>query len=80
MARYWPVWLEIATEQYNSLSPELQRQVDVKLDELLDDPEHGGVYDKASDQWTATFGGGLGLIVYAIVAQNVKVIVLRLIA
>ncbi|TKV35320.1 hypothetical protein [Mycobacteroides abscessus] len=66
MARYSPVWLEIARQQYESFSEEIQCQVDVKLDLLLDDPESHGDYDKPSDQWTTDFGDGAGLIVYAV--------------
>lgn len=80
MARYSVVWLEIARRQYDSFSPALRDQIDTKIDLLLDDPESYGDYDKASDQWTTTFGAGAGLIVYAVVHQNIKVIVLRLVA
>lgn len=80
MARYTAIWLEIARRQYESFDPTAQQQVDTKLDLLLDDPELYGDYDKPSDQWTTDFGDGAGLIVYAVVHQNVKVIVLRLVA
>ncbi len=80
MARYTAVWLEIARQQYDALPADLRQQVDSKLDLLLDDPERFGDYDKPSDQWTTDFGGGAGLIVYAVVHQRVKVIVLRLVA
>jgi hypothetical protein len=50
------------------------------LDLLLGDPERYGTYDKSSDQWTTDFGDGDGLIVYAVVHQNIKIIVLRLVA
>lgn len=74
------MWLEIARQQYDSLPDSVQRQIDMKLDLLLDDPEQYGTYDKSSDQWTTDFGDGDGLIVYTVVHQNIKVIVLRLIA
>jgi len=80
MARYTPVWLEIARQQYESFPRAVQHQIDTKIDLLLDDPESYGDYDKPSDQWTTDFGEGAGLIVYAVVHQQVKVIVLRLVA
>lgn len=79
MARYSPMWLEIARAQYEAFPDAVQRQIDIKLDLVLDDPERYGDYDKASDQWTTDFGRGAGLIVYAVVRKNVKVIVLRLV-
>jgi hypothetical protein len=80
VARYTAVWLEIARQQYESFSVAAQKQIDAKIDLLLENPEEYGDYDKASDQWTTTFGEGAGLIVYAVVRQNVKVIILRLVA
>ncbi|WP_301123815.1 MULTISPECIES: hypothetical protein [Mycolicibacterium] len=79
MPRYEPIWLEIAREQYTSLPSTVQQQIDDKLSLILEDPERYGSYDKPSDQWTTDFGDGAGLIVYAVVHENVKVIVLRLI-
>lgn len=72
------MWLEIARAQYEAFPDAVQRQIDIKLDLILDEPERYGDYDKRSDQWTTDFGSGAGLIVYAVVHENVKVIVLRL--
>lgn len=79
MPRYSLIWLEIAEQQYLSLPRDVQDQIDASLKQILDDPE-SGKYDKSSDQWTVTFGDGAGMIVYAVVRQNVKVIVLRLVS
>lgn len=79
MPRYSAVWLEIARTQYEAFSPAMQMQIDAKIDLLLNDPERYGDYDKKTDQWTTDFGKGTGLIVYAVVTQNVKIIVLRLV-
>ena len=36
-------------------------------------------YDQRTDQWTITYGAGIGLIVYAIVHDHQQVIILRLV-
>ena len=36
-------------------------------------------YDEATDQWTTTYGGGAGLIVYAVVHDRQRLIILRLV-
>jgi hypothetical protein len=36
-------------------------------------------YDEATDQWTTTYGGGAGLIVYAVVHEHQRLITLRLV-
>ena len=79
MALYSPVWLEIASRQRADLSPELLRAFDAKFALILDDPKAYGHYDKRTDQWTAEFADGRGLVTYAVNDQYVKVIVLRII-
>jgi len=71
-------WLEIARRQYDEFSPEVRKMVDLTITQLLEDPETGSSYDKSSDQWTTDFGNGVGLITYAVVHQQLQVIVLRL--
>jgi len=67
MPRYGPVWLEIALEQYASLSTETREQVDGRIEQLLENPRQPpGGYDGLTDQWTTVYGSGAGLIVYAV--------------
>ncbi|UQX13459.1 hypothetical protein [Candidatus Mycobacterium methanotrophicum] len=61
MARYELVWSDVPLSQYRSLAPEVRTQIDETLDWVLDDPEQHGTYDKDADQWSTTFGGGIGL-------------------
>jgi mRNA-degrading endonuclease RelE of RelBE toxin-antitoxin system len=80
MARYGLVWLEIALEQYASIPVEVQEQIDARVDQLLENPRQSGAgYDKRTDQWTTTYGGGIGLVVYAVVRERNRVIILRLV-
>lgn len=81
MARYGPVWLEIAREQYAALPGELQAQVDTRVEQLLENPrQHAdAAYDPRTDQWTTIYGDGAGLIVYAVVHDRQRLIILRLV-
>jgi hypothetical protein len=36
-------------------------------------------YDERTDQWTTVYGDGAGLIVYAVVRERQRLIILRLI-
>lgn len=79
MPRYGLVWLEIAIEQYISLAARAQGQIDARVEQLLENPRRPrGAYDERTDQWTTTYGGGAGLILYAVVHEPEKVIILRL--
>ena len=80
MARYGAVWLEIAAEQYDHLPAGSREQVDARLEQLLEDPRHPrSSYDRHADQWTITYGDGAGLLVYAVVHEHQRVIILRLV-
>lgn len=80
MPRYGPVWLEIALEQYAGLPAEAREQVDARIEQLLENARQPlGGYDKSTDQWITTYGGGAGLIVYAVVRERQRVIILRLV-
>jgi len=80
MPRYSPVWLEIALEQYASLPAEAREQVDARIEQLLENPRQPlGGHDELTDQWTTIYGGGAGLIVYAVVHERQRVIILRLV-
>ena len=81
MPRSGPVWLEIAREQYTSLLAEAREQIDTRVEQLLDSPRQQSrcAYDERTDQWTTTYGDGAGLIVYAVVHDRQRVIILRLV-
>lgn len=81
MPRYGVVWVELAREQYAALAPEVREHVDARIEQLLENPRQQPVsaYDQASDQWTTTYGAGAGLIVYAIVHDRQRLIILRLV-
>ena len=80
MARYRLVWLEIAREYLASLPVEVREQVSARIEQLLENPRQPrDGYDELTDQWTTTYGGGAGLIVYAVVHQRERVIILRLV-
>jgi mRNA-degrading endonuclease RelE of RelBE toxin-antitoxin system len=80
MPRFSARWLEIALEQYNALPPASQRQVEARIEQLLERPEGPReAYDSRSAQWTTTYGGGVGLILYAVVHEHQRVLILRLV-
>jgi hypothetical protein len=80
MAAFTARWLQIADEYYAVLPADLQRQIDARVAELLEDP-YGSkdAYDPATDQWITSYGGGTGLIVYAIAPAQRRVLILRLV-
>ena len=54
--------------------------VTARLEQLLKNPRQPrDGYDELTDQWTTTYGGGAGLIVYAVVHERQRVIILRLV-
>lgn len=80
MARCSARWLQIPLEQYGALPEAARRQVDLRVTELLDEPEgRSRAYDPPSGQWTTTYGSGAGLIVYAVVHPHRRVLILRLV-
>ena len=80
MARYGLVLLEVAREYLASLPVEVREQVSARIEQLLENPRQPrDGYDELTDQWTTTYGGGAGLIVYAVVHQRERVIILRLV-
>ena len=80
MARYGLVWLEIAREYLASLPVEVREQVSARIEQLLENPRQPrDGYDELTDQWTTTYGGGAGLIVYAVVHEPERVVILRLV-
>lgn len=80
MPRFSARWLEIALQQYGALPLHAQRLVDERIEELLERPEGPrDAYDSRSDQWTTTYGSGMGLLVYAVVTEHQRVLVLRVV-
>ena len=79
MARYGLIWLEIAHDDYASLPEATRVQISAHIEQLLENPRQPrDHYDEATDQWTTTYGGA-GLIVYAVVHERQRVIILRLV-
>ena len=76
---YRLLWLEIAERQYLDLPDDTRALVDQRLAQLESDPLglSDAIHDAASDQWSAPLERGLML--YAVVADQSTVIVLRLI-
>ena len=80
MARYGLIWLEIAYADYISLPEHIREQISVRIEQLLENPlQPRDSYDELTDQWTTICGGGAGLIVYAVVHERRRVIILRLV-
>jgi len=80
VAAYTERWLQLAIDQYFELPDEQRHQVDRRIEELLVDPQGPAQsYDQPSDQWTTTYGDGAGLIVYAVVPEYRRVLILRII-
>ena len=78
MARYGLIWLEIAHADYASLPERSRAQINARIEQLLENPRQAGdSYDRLTDQWTTTYGDGAGLIVYAVVHERQRVIILR---
>jgi hypothetical protein len=71
MPRYGPVWLEIAAEHYAQLPEAVRALVDVRLEQLLENPNQRPVsaHDERTYQWTTGYGDGLGLIVDVVVRE-----------
>lgn len=80
MAEFAARWLEVAREHYHALPEQHRQAIDARVSELLEQPEGPPeAYHPRRDQWTTTYGDGLGLIVYAIAADQRRVLILRLV-
>lgn len=75
------MWLEIAREQYTSLPANAREQIDTRVEQLLENPRQQprSAYDERTDQWTTTYGDGAGLILYTVVHDRQRMIILRLV-
>ena len=76
MPRYTPVWLEIPRVHYESLPAAKRRLVDLRIDELLENPTGlpHAAYDEQFAQWSAPLGVDEGFILYHVhePSQQVK--------
>lgn len=80
MARYVIRWVDVALDQYLSLTAEQQSLIDRRLGGLADGPDGDGCrYDADSDTWIATDEQAAGLIVYTFRTDGPRIIVLRLV-
>ncbi len=76
MPRYSIRWLEIAIEYYDALPAATRQQIDVRVEQLLERPEGlPEAYDTRRDRWTTTYGDGAGLILYAVVREQRRVLI-----
>jgi len=72
------LWLDVATQQYDSLPADVRDLVDERLETLLADPTPPeSVYGERFDQHSVAIGAH-GLLLYAVVAEPPNLIVLRL--
>lgn len=80
MSRYQLGWVDVALDQYVTLSPKHQHLIDSRLLQLLDHPDDADCsHDETSDQWATTDSGGNGLIVYVFRIGRPRLVVLRLV-
>lgn len=80
MPVYGLVWLQISREHYASLPSAVREQVDARLDQLRENPRPSDAdYDERTDQWITTYGAGAGMILYAVVPEHERMIILRLV-
>lgn len=80
MARYDLGWVDIALDQYGGLPEDLQRLIDARITQLLDNPEGLGTsHDPQTDRWTTTDSAGAGLIVYVFRPGRPRLVILRLV-
>lgn len=78
MPSYRLIGVEIAQQQYDTLSDDVRLLVAHRLTQLLGDPTADAVYNRRSDQWSIPLGNH-GFLFYAVVHDPPRVIVLRLV-
>ena len=79
MPIYRLLWAEIARHQLADQPTALQAAVLRRLDQLADRPYDTAGYDAATDLWTTTYGGGAGILVYAVVEAHHTVVIMRIV-
>ena len=72
--------MDVARKQYAALPSEIQHLADLRLADLLEDPDDPRCSeDAAPGQWTTTYHQGLGLILYTFRPGGPRLVILRLI-
>ena len=80
MPRFSLRWLEIAIEYYGALPAATRQQIGARVEQLLEWPEGPPeTYDARRDRWITTYGDGARLILYAVVREQRRVLILRLV-
>ena len=78
MPRYEPRWVEVAERQRDNLPAVARRLVNRRIEELPEDPtgDPAATYDGVEDEGSIPIGGGAGLILYAVVDEPRRVVIL----
>jgi hypothetical protein len=78
MPRYEPRWVKVAGQQRDNLPVAARRLVKRRIDELLEDPtgNPAATYDGVEDEWSIPIGADAGLILYAVVDEPRRVVIL----
>lgn len=78
MPRYTLRWVDVAEELYDNLPATTRQLVNLRIEELLEDPTGNShtQYDEQFDQWTVPIGADEGFILYTVVHEPVQVVTL----
>lgn len=71
--------VEIARDQLAAQPIALRTETLRRIDQLAQRPHEQAGYDAATDLWTTTYGGGAGILVYAVVEAHHTILVMRII-
>lgn len=64
MARYRVRYVSYAAEQLGRLPRSVRAEFDGRLEDLARDPYAVSDYDKSTNSYTTTFGGGTGIVLF----------------
>ncbi|MGH3548579.1 MAG: type II toxin-antitoxin system RelE family toxin [Pseudonocardiaceae bacterium] len=64
MARYHLRYTSYADEQLSRLPRSLRTEFDATVEDLARNPYAVGDYDKSTNSYTTTFGGGTGIVLF----------------
>lgn len=79
MPAYSVRWVEIARDQLAAQPIALRAATLRRIDQLAERPHEQAGYDGTTDLWTTTYGGGAGILVYAVVEAHHTILIMRLI-
>ena len=79
MPAYSVRWVEIARDQLAAQPIALQAGTLRRIDQLAERPHEEAGYDPATDLWTTTYGGGAGILVYAVVEAHHTILIMRIV-